>query len=72
MKVMIVKPFRHGFRHGFRTFMAGEVGEVVEVEYPLTFHDTPVFDYYVKFPGYPPVGVHKMEVKEVPSNEKGS
>ena len=61
MKVTVITPFRHGLR----VFEHGEIGEVVTVEHPLTFQGKPIFDYYVKFPGHQPVGVHKSEVKEI-------
>lgn len=61
MKVRVIKPFRHGLR----VFELGEVGETTTVEYPLTSQGKPVYDYYVRFSGYPPVGVRRNEVEEV-------
>lgn len=59
MKVKVVKPFRYCLR----IFGLGEVGEVVEVDYPLTFEGEPIYDLYVRFPGHKPIGVHKEEVE---------
>ena len=59
MKVKVVKPFRHFLR----IFNIGEIGTIVEVEYPLTFQDKPIYDFYVKFPDYKPIGVYKEEVE---------
>lgn len=61
MKVRVIKIFRHGTRY----FEIGEIGETTGVEYPLTFHGKPIYDYYIRFPDYEPVGVHKYEVEEV-------
>lgn len=60
MKVTVVKPFRHGLR----VFDVGEVGEIVEVDCPLIFQGKPVYAFYVRFPGYPPIGIRKDEIKE--------
>ena len=57
--VTVTKPFRHCLR----VFEIGEVGEIVEVEHPFTFIGRPMWDFYVKFVGHEPVGVHESEVK---------
>ncbi len=54
---------RKPFRYGLRVFEVGEVGEVVEVESPLTFDGRPIYDFYVKFQGHKPVGVRGSEVE---------
>jgi len=61
MKVKVVKPFRYLLR----IFDIGEVGEVVDVDFPLTFGGKPIFDFYVKFPDHEPVGVKKEEVEPI-------
>lgn len=61
MKVKLVKPFRYGTR----VFEAGEIGKVVEVKHPLTFRGVPVYDYYVKFDDFKPIGVLAEEVEVI-------
>lgn len=61
MKVKVVKPFRYCMR----IFTIGEVGEVVEVEHPLTFKGKPVYDFYVKFSYHKPIGVFKEQVEMI-------
>jgi len=61
MRVKLVKPFRYGMR----IFEAGEVGEVVEAKTPLTFRGELVYDYYVKFDGFKPIGVLAEEVEVI-------
>lgn len=59
MKVKVIKPFRYCLR----VFNIGEIGEIVEVDFPLTYYSKPIFDFYVKFPNHEPMGVHKEEVE---------
>jgi len=61
MQVEVIKPFRYGLR----IFSIGEIGEVVEVDYPLTFQGKSIYDLYVKFPNHKPIGVHKEEVEPI-------
>jgi len=60
VKVRVVKPFRYGLR-------VFEVGEVVDVEYPLTFCGKPIFDLYVRFVRHFPIGVTGDEVEIIDS-----
>lgn len=62
MEAKVVKPFRWGPR----VFNIGEIGKVVEVDKPLTYKDEPIYDFYVRFPNYPPIGVRKEEVELIP------
>lgn len=62
MKVKVVKPFRYGLR----IFDVGEIGEVVEVDYPLIWRGEPIYDFYVWFPNHMPIGVYKEEVEPIP------
>lgn len=61
MRVKLLKPFRYGMR----IFEVGEIGKVVDVEHPLTFKGEPVYDYYVKFDDFKPIGTFAEEVEVI-------
>ena len=69
--VRVIRPFRFGGR----VFDVGEVGEVVEVDRPLTFRWPPssqpeqVYYRYVKFEAHRPIGVHEKEIEPIKEGE---
>ncbi len=61
-KVRVVKTFRHGTR----VFEVGEVGEIVDPQQALVaYRGKSIYPYYVKFPGYYPIGVQDYEIEEL-------
>jgi len=54
-----------GIRYGIRVFNTGEIGEIVDIKHPLTFENEPIYDYYIKFDNFKPIGIFKTEIEIV-------
>jgi hypothetical protein len=52
-------------QYGTRIFEKGDVGEIVNVPYPLRYRNDLIYDFYVQFEHYAPLGVFKDEVEEI-------